>query len=92
MPIPPSLTHKLNLFKDTGRVFLDDGDIFRVDSWTQVMLGQGLTPNQYHKVADEMSEAELERFMMGLKQQVTQNINKLPSHAAFLDQYLKGKQ
>jgi len=55
-------------------------------------LGQGLTPNQYHKVADEMSEAELERFIMGLKQQVTQNINKLPSHAAFLDQYLKGKQ
>lgn len=53
------------------------------------MLGQGLTPNQYHKVADEMSEAELERFMMGLKQQVTQNINKLSSHAAFLEQYLK---
>ena len=88
MPIPPSLTHKLNLFKDTGRVFLDDGDIFRVDSWTQVMLGQGLTPNQYHKVADEMSEAELERFMMGLKQQVDNQVSRLPSHEAFLDKYL----
>ena len=76
------------MFKDTGRVFLDDGDIFRVDSWTQVMLGQGLTPNQYHKVADEMSEAELERFMMGLKQQVDNQVSRLPSHEAFLDKYL----
>lgn len=34
---PPPLVHKLQLFKETGRVYLDDGDIFRVDSWTQVM-------------------------------------------------------
>ena len=88
MEIPPSLTHKINLFKQTGRVFLDDGDIFRVDSWTQVMLGQGLEPEQYHRVADEMSEAELKRFMAGLKQQVDSQLGALPSHEQFLKQYL----
>jgi tryptophan halogenase len=39
-------------------------------------------------VADEMSEAELERFMMGLKQQVDNQVSRLPSHEAFLDKYL----
>ncbi|GGW75757.1 tryptophan halogenase family protein [Alteromonas halophila] len=88
MTVPASLTHKLHLFKETGRVFLDDGDIFRVDSWTQVMLGQGLMPAQYHRVADEMSEGELQRFMSGLKHQVDTQVAALPSHDAFLARYL----
>ena len=67
MEIPPSLEHKLALFAESGRVFLDDGDIFRVDSWTQVMA-KGMTPSQYHRVADEMSEQSLKQFMAGLKQ------------------------
>ena len=29
MDIPSSLKHKLDLFAESGRVFLDDGDIFR---------------------------------------------------------------
>lgn len=84
MAIPDSLQHKLALFKDTGRVFLDDGDIFRVDSWTQVMLGQRLSPHQYHGVAHEMPDNEFHRFMQGLKEQVRQQVSSLPSHEDFL--------
>ena len=88
MDIPASLIHKLALFEQTGRVFLDDGDIFRVDSWTQVLMGQGMMPKQYHRVADEMSEQSLKQFMAGLKQQVDNHVAKLPSHDAFLAQFL----
>ena len=69
-------------------MFLDDGDIFRVDSWTQVMMGQGVVPEQYHRVADEMSETELERFLAGLKQQVDKQVSALPYHQDFLKKYL----
>jgi len=51
-------------------------------------MGQGMTPSQYHRVADEMSEQSLKQFMAGLKQQVDNHVAKLPSHAAFLTQYL----
>lgn len=88
MDIPDSLQHKLSLFEQTGRVFLDDGDIFRVDSWTQVLMGQGMLPEQYHRVADEMSEEALQQFMTGLQQQVTQRVATLPSHKQFLTHYL----
>lgn len=89
MEIPASLAHKIQLFKDTGRVFLDDGDIFRVDSWTQVMLGQGIMPKQYHKIADVMNDKELENFMASLKQSINSAVEKLPSHADFLQQYCR---
>lgn len=88
MNIPPSLKHKLDLFEETGRVVLDDGDIFRVDSWTQVLMGQGMVPKQYHRVADEMSEDALKQFMMGLEKQVKQQVADIPSHQDFLHHYL----
>ena len=89
MEIPSSLAHKVQLFKDTGRVFLDDGDIFRVDSWTQVMLGQGLMPEQYHTIAEIMNDKELENFMGNLKKSINQAVDQLPSHAEFLEKYCK---
>ncbi len=89
MEIPASLHHKIQLFKDTGRVFLDDGDIFRVDSWTQVMLGQGIMPEQYHKIAEIMNDKELINFMSSLKTSITSAVEKLPSHSDFLQSYCK---
>jgi len=92
MAIPDTLQHKLSLFEETGRVFLDDGDVFRVDSWTQVLMGQGLYPKNYHRIADEMSPDELLRFVNGIENQVAQKVEKLPSHEAFLQQYLFNSQ
>lgn len=89
MEIPHSLHHKIKLFKETGRVFLDDGDIFRVDSWTQVLIGQGIIPKQYHTIAEVMSDKELESFMSNMKDSITNAVEKLPSHAEFLDKYCK---
>ncbi|MEH6713828.1 MAG: tryptophan halogenase family protein, partial [Paraglaciecola polaris] len=87
MDVPESLSHKIRLFKDTGRVFLDDGDIFRVDSWTQVMLGQGLEPKQYHRIVNEMSDDELQRFLAGMRSAIEQRVNSLPSHQQFIRRY-----
>lgn len=53
MPIPPSLAHRIKLFKETGRIFVAADELFRVDSWTQVMIGQGIIPERYHPVVNE---------------------------------------
>lgn len=92
MEIPASLAHKIQLFKDTGRVFLDDGDIFRVDSWTQVMIGQGIMPTQYHKIADIMNDKELNHFMTSLKASIANAVEKLPSHADFIQKYCESNR
>ena len=91
MDIPESLAHKIQLFEESGRVFLDDGDIFRVDSWTQVMLGQGLMPNQHHQIANIMNDKELEQFLTGLRTSITNAVSQLPEHGDFVSRYCPAK-
>jgi len=91
MEIPESLSHKIDLFKQSGRVFLDDGDIFRVDSWTQVMLGQRLMPEQHHQIANIMNEKELAQFFNSLSTPIDKAVQQLPSHQAFIEQYCQSE-
>ncbi|GIR40178.1 MAG: hypothetical protein CM15mP51_09580 [Porticoccaceae bacterium] len=84
MDIPATLQHKLDLFLEAGRVFHGEGDVFAENSWTQVMLGQGLTPEQYHPIVNMMSNKELESFLANLKAMVDHSVGQLPSHDVFL--------
>lgn len=87
MEIPKSLKQRLDLFKETGRIFTNEGELFRVDSWAQVMLGQGVYPDQYHQIAAIMKQHELEKFLGDIRQTIDKAVAGLPSHQAFLDQY-----
>ena len=51
------------------------------------MLGQGLTPEQYHPIVNMMSERELGSFLRSLKLSVDQVVKQLPSHEEFLARY-----
>jgi tryptophan halogenase len=84
MEIPQALEHRINLFKHTGRVFRKNNELFD-DSWMQVMIGQGLIPDSYHPIVDNMSDEELERFLTHIKQKITQTVNQLPNHQSYLD-------
>jgi len=89
MSIPESLQHRIDLFRETGRVFKVDSELFGENSWIQVMLGQGLMPEQYHPIVDEMTDEELQRFMRGAEASVTKQVSRLPEHQAFIDHYCK---
>ncbi len=89
MDIPDSLRHRIELFKQTGRVFKSPTDLFGENSWTQVMLGQGLIPEQYHPIVNMMSDDELTTFLKGIDQSVTNQVAKLPSHLDFIKFYCK---
>ena len=87
MDIPDSLQHRLDLFRDSARVFEGEGDIFRENSWTQVMLGQGIEPQSYHPIVDMMPEQELRQFMQIQGQKVDHVLNQLPTHQEFINRY-----
>ena len=89
LDIPDSLADRIQLFKDTARVFRVREDLFKENSWIQVMLGQGIEPEQYHPVTNVMSDEELTRFMQGIKTRVDQTVAKLPKHQAYVNQYCK---
>lgn len=86
MAIPDTLANKIDVFRETGHVFREGTELF-VDSWQQVMLGQGLTPERYHPLVDTMSQQELADFLAQVKAQVDQTVEKLQSHNAYLAQF-----
>jgi tryptophan halogenase len=91
MEIPDTLKHRIELFKDSGRIFQKNNDIFAENSWSQVMLGQGLLPKEYHPIVDMMSDAELEFFLNSIKASVNNLVEKLPTHQQFIDHYCKAQ-
>ena len=91
MEIPDTLKHRIELFKDSGRIFRKNNDIFAENSWSQVMLGQGLLPKEYHPIVDMMSDEELELFLNSIKASVNNLVEKLPTHQQFIDHYCKAQ-
>jgi tryptophan halogenase len=91
MEIPESLASRLKLFKQTGRLFLGDYELF-VDSWLQVMIGQGLIPDQYHTIVDTMDEKELRQFLQRIKSNIDKAVERMPRHADYLSRFCQGER
>jgi len=89
MTVPPSLQHRIDLFRETGRVFRSPNELFGEASWTAVMFGQGLEPEQYHPIVNMMEEKELEEFLKGIESSVGNMVRSLPEHQRFIDNYCK---
>jgi len=87
LDVPDTLAHRIELFRDTGRVFRARADLFKENSWVQVMLGQGIMPAQYHPIADVMSDDELTRFMSQIRQRIERTVAQLPRHETYVRQY-----
>ncbi len=89
MEIPDTLAHRINLFKTHAQAMQVDGEIFRVDSWTQVLFGQGVIPEHYHPIVHAMSDAELSSFLDKFRHNIKQTIDKLPTHNSFIQRYCR---
>lgn len=89
MDIPESLEHRMRMFRETGKVFVKSYELFSESSWLQVMVGQGLIPENYHPVANEIPADSLVKFLADIRAQVNQNLQKIPLHKDYLDFYCK---
>jgi len=87
MDVPRSLQHRIDLFRETGRVFRVPNELFAENSWVQVMLGQGIYPERHHQTADLMGDAELAHFLDGIRNGIERTVAQLPSHQAYFQQY-----
>ena len=92
MAIPDSLAQKIELFRETGRVFRKNDELFAENSWIQVMLGQGIMPQSYHPVADKLRQDELDRFLTALRTSVSETVAGLPQQMDYIASYCAAKQ
>jgi tryptophan halogenase len=87
MDIPASLRHRIELFRETARVFRIPNELFAENSWIQVMLGQGLAPERQHPIAKLMNDRELGEFLERIRGDVERTVAQLPSHQRYVEQY-----
>ncbi len=89
MEIPESLVRRIEMFRQNAHAYQLQGELFRVDSWTQVMLGQGIDPLHYHSATKTMSDQELKKLLTGMKTSIADVVGKMPRHEEFIDGYCK---
>ncbi|RZM22023.1 MAG: tryptophan halogenase, partial [Sphingomonas sp.] len=90
MEVPESLAQKIALFRETGRVFRRNEELFAENSWVQVMMGQGIMPATYHPIAAKLRDEELAKFLSNLRDNVTRTVAGLPGHAEYVAHYCGG--
>jgi len=91
MDVPDTLKLRLDLFKQNAHAYQADGELFRIDSWTQVMFGQRLQPEHYHNLVDTMKEKDLAQFLKNLKIDIEKTVSQLPLHNDFVKHYCGSK-
>ncbi len=89
MPIPDPLRHKIELFRERGRVARFDGQLFAEPSWVAVFMGQGVTPRHYDPMVDVMDVDEVRARLKRLREQVAETAAAMPAHRAFIDRNCK---
>lgn len=88
MDVPDTLQHKLALFREHGRVFRYNNELFDVPSWVAVMLGQGIVPAAADPLADAMAEPEVLRAVADLRRGYQQTAVKLPLASDYIERML----
>jgi tryptophan halogenase len=87
MEIPDSLAQKIELFRETGRVFRKNEELFAENSWVQVMMGQGIEPQAWHPIAEKLSDEELARLLDTMRDNVTRTVAGMPRHVDYVARY-----
>jgi tryptophan halogenase len=87
MELPPSLAERIALFRDAAMAHQDTDELFRVDSWVQVMLGQGVMPRSHHRIPATMPTAQLESALDNVRAGIAASVARLPANGDFIAGY-----
>ncbi|QJR82529.1 tryptophan 7-halogenase [Alteromonas pelagimontana] len=82
--VPELLAHKIALFKENGKLFREQNDLFLESSWLQVMVGQGIKPQEYHPLVNTLPDAAIIKMLTQLKAKKLEPVFHLPSHDDYI--------
>ena len=91
MPVPDSLQEKIELFRGSGRVLPAVEDVFTDHSWVTVMLGQGIAPTGYDRLADALPVQNVRDYLLHVRDVTAKAAASIPAHADFIDQHCNAR-
>jgi tryptophan halogenase len=84
MRIPESLQAKIDLFRSHGRIIREWDELFAEESWLQVMLGQGIMPEDYDPLVDQRPVEEVSRYLNDIETVIKKCVAVMPSHRDYI--------
>lgn len=84
MELPDTLAEKIELFREAGLVIREEDELFLDDSWGQVMIGQGIMPQSWSPLADNVPAEDIGPFLESLAKSYRLRAEALPTHRQFV--------
>jgi tryptophan halogenase len=84
MDVPDSLAERIELFRSSARFFIHGkAELFREESWVQVLLGQGL-PMRYDPMVDMIPDDQAMSYLRDIEEVIQDVAERMPDHAAYI--------
>jgi tryptophan halogenase len=87
MNIPDSLRHKIALFREAGRIFRYEEELFTRPSWVAVLLGQHIMPKHCDPIVATLPQAEVRRSLESMRAAMINAADSMPTHEEFIRRY-----
>ncbi|NYF22367.1 tryptophan halogenase [Xanthomonas sp. JAI131] len=87
MTLPDSLQQRLRAWRERAHAWQGSDELFRVDSWIHVLLGQGIVPAQHHLLARALPDQQLQQFLDTIRQPIDRAVAQMPSQQDFIARY-----
>ncbi len=84
MTLPDTLAAKIELFRANGRIFREHEELFTEVGWLQVLIGQGINPEGWHPIANQVDETDLREYLETLAALYAREASRQESHAAHI--------
>ena len=84
MDIPENLRDKMASFAESGHLYRVDDELFTEVGWLQVMLGQGIRPQQYNPLADTLSSEKVAEYLQNLHTILKTTVGRLQPYPEFI--------
>ncbi len=89
MSVPDSLTERVALYRETGRILSAHEELFGEANWLAVLEGQGVAARNWHPAANRSSDAELFARLERVESVVGASLGHIPSHQDFIDAHCR---
>jgi len=89
MELPDSLEIRLRAWRERAHAWQGADELFRVDSWTHVLLGQGIAPGPPHPLARALADEDMRKLLHGIREPIGRAVAQMPSQQVFIDRYCK---
>ena len=90
--LPDSLTEKIGLFRSYGRILREDTELFPIQSWLYVFVGQNILPGGYDPLADTLNARDVQANLDNIRGVIKNCAQTMPLHQDFIDQNCSAAQ